>query len=68
MKLLLIEDDRQNCEVVQTCFEVRGAEITAIADGPAVRALAALRKEGAAELIQLHKNKKNHLNSLLNTT
>ena len=35
MKLLLIEDDRQICEVVQTYFEERGAEITAIADGAA---------------------------------
>ena len=33
MKLLLIEDDLQICEVVQTYFEERGAELTAISDG-----------------------------------
>ena len=35
MKLLLIEDDLQICEVVQTYFEERGAEITVISDGAA---------------------------------
>lgn len=43
MKLLLIEDDLQICEVVQTYFEERGAKITAITDGAA--ALHAVERE-----------------------
>ena len=35
MKLLLIEDDLQICEVVQTYFEERRAEISVITDGTA---------------------------------
>ena len=43
MKVLLIEDDLQICEVVQTYFEERGAEIKAISDGAA--ALHAVERE-----------------------
>ena len=43
MKLLLIEDDLQICEVIQTYFEERGAEIAAIADG--ATALRAVEQE-----------------------
>ena len=35
MKLLLIEDDLQICEVVQTYFNERGASLTAVNDGDA---------------------------------
>ena len=43
MKLLLIEDDLQICEVVKTYFEERGAEIKTISDGAA--ALHAVERE-----------------------